>query len=385
MLSAFLVLCMIISLFSTTAFAADTNDVVPATAWEEQIPIEEPAQEQPPVVGQVPAEEQALVEGEAPAEVQTPVEVKTSAEEQPPVEVETSAEEQAPVEGETLAEVETPAEVQTPVEVQSTTELTIAPEPISFDALTMAMENTLAEISIPAEVKTFLDAVAQLPSADSVTSDNAKGIGEQVNAVIDLWDAMDEDFSTRDDVSTAMETVYAVYNAVLAAEKIEGGTVYSSSNPDVTHTLWIPVGGTFTFEFVPFHASFYYVGDATAYNDYLSDAIDYGSVTSSNTNVVTAERQFQNQVTRNTKGSWINGNLITNWGCKNLNVTVNAVNTGSATIDVIYHLANTRPLAISWLGFYVRIPMRRSLFKFMTLLKHLSIRRKFRLGKLRTA
>lgn len=123
---------------------------------------------------------------------------------------------------------------------------------------------------------------------------------------------------------------------------LDNTTKATSSTPDVIHTLEIPIGHEFTFEFVPFiEGNFFYVGDATAYNNYESDTIDYGSVTSNNSTIATASRRFSNQYTRNNNGSWINGNLITNWGCKNLDVTIKALSVGTTSIDVIYHLSNS--------------------------------------------
>lgn len=125
-------------------------------------------------------------------------------------------------------------------------------------------------------------------------------------------------------------------------EILDNTTKATSSTPDVIHTLEIPIGHEFTFEFVPFiEGNFFYVGDATAYNNYESDTIDYGSVTSNNSTIATASRRFSNQYTRNNNGSWINGNLITNWGCKNLDVTIKALSVGTTSIDVIYHLSNS--------------------------------------------
>ncbi len=123
---------------------------------------------------------------------------------------------------------------------------------------------------------------------------------------------------------------------------LENSNKVSNSTPDVIHTLEIPMGHEFTFEFIPFiEGNFYYVGDATDYSNGLSQTIDYGSVTSSNSRIATVSRSFANQYTRNNNGSWINDNLITNWGCKNLNVTINALSVGTTNIDVFYHLSNT--------------------------------------------
>ena len=74
---------------------------------------------------------------------------------------------------------------------------------------------------VPEAVQEFLDAVAELPSADQVTKKNAEEIGEQVNAVLDMWEALDEELAEREDVAEALEKVYAVYAAVLEAEEIE--------------------------------------------------------------------------------------------------------------------------------------------------------------------
>lgn len=82
---------------------------------------------------------------------------------------------------------------------------------------------------IPETVKAFLDAVAALPSADQVTKENVEKIGEQVNVVLDMWDAMDEELAEREDVQAALQKVYALYEAVLKAEGVEDTKGYSEA------------------------------------------------------------------------------------------------------------------------------------------------------------
>ncbi len=81
---------------------------------------------------------------------------------------------------------------------------------------------------VPETVKAFLDAVAALPSADQVTKENAEEVGGQVNAALDMWEALDEKFAEREDVRAALEKVYAVYESVLKAEGIEDAETYGS-------------------------------------------------------------------------------------------------------------------------------------------------------------
>ena len=86
-------------------------------------------------------------------------------------------------------------------------------------------ENDATE-AVPAEVQAFLDAVKKLPAVDTVTAENAEGIGEQVNAVLDMWDAMSVENGEREDVNAALEEAYAVLEAVLAVENVEDAEVY---------------------------------------------------------------------------------------------------------------------------------------------------------------
>lgn len=90
-------------------------------------------------------------------------------------------------------------------------------------------ENTLKEEAVPEDVQAFLDAVAALPSIDQITVANATEIGEQVNAVLDMYEGLiDLGLDEREDVTAVMDTVYAVYEAVLAAEEIDDSENYYS-------------------------------------------------------------------------------------------------------------------------------------------------------------
>ncbi len=102
-------------------------------------------------------------------------------------------------------------------------------------------ENPEEEKSVPEEteetpeaVKAFLDAAAALPLADEVTKENALEVGEKVNAVLDMWEALDEELAEREDVQAALEKVYALYEAVLKAEEIEEADPYLSAIPGFT-------------------------------------------------------------------------------------------------------------------------------------------------------
>ena len=120
---------------------------------------------------------------------------------------------------------------------------TMAPEPgsvapegfTSGTKMDLPMEEDFPDAAeTPAEVQAFLDAVAALPSADKVNAENAEAIGNQVNALLDMWEALDESLSGREDVSAALEKVYAVYEAVLAAEEIEEAVHFLESIPGYT-------------------------------------------------------------------------------------------------------------------------------------------------------
>ncbi len=81
---------------------------------------------------------------------------------------------------------------------------------------------------VPAEVQAFLDAVAALPAPEAVTKDNATAIGVQVNAALDMADAMSVENYAREDVTEALNTAYAVFEAVLAAEEIDDSETYTT-------------------------------------------------------------------------------------------------------------------------------------------------------------
>ena len=81
--------------------------------------------------------------------------------------------------------------------------------------------------TVPTEVQAFLDAVAALPDLSTVTTANAEAIGEQVNAVIDMAEVLDDDLYLSDEVQDALNgTVYPLFQAVLAAEEVEDGETF---------------------------------------------------------------------------------------------------------------------------------------------------------------
>ena len=83
-------------------------------------------------------------------------------------------------------------------------------------------EPVLSNEEVPAEVQAFLDAVAALPSVEAVTVENAEDIGGQVQAVLDQYEGLiDAGLDETEGVAEALEKVYAVYEAVLAAEEID--------------------------------------------------------------------------------------------------------------------------------------------------------------------
>ncbi len=108
---------------------------------------------------------------------------------------------------------------------------------VTADEVVVQVETAVKEPvadKVPEAVQAFLDAVAALPSADKVNAENAEAIGNQVNALLDMWEALDESLSGREDVSAALEKVYAVYEAVLAAEEIEEAVHFLESIPGYT-------------------------------------------------------------------------------------------------------------------------------------------------------
>nr|WP_297864231.1 InlB B-repeat-containing protein [uncultured Acetatifactor sp.] len=116
-------------------------------------------------------------------------------------------------------------------EVSEAPEATEAPEVNEEPEVTEAPTATEAPKSeeIPAEVQAFLDAVAKLPAPEDVTKENAEEIGEQVNAVIDMAEALSDENYAREDVTEALTIAYGVLEAVLEAEEIEKISVYDSS------------------------------------------------------------------------------------------------------------------------------------------------------------
>ena len=107
-----------------------------------------------------------------------------------------------------------------------------------------AAEEPEEEEAVPAEVQEFLDAAAMLPDASEVTAENAEAAGEEVSAALELYDALDAELCEREDVAGALETVYAVYEAVLAAEEVEDGrTLESDARPVASSAFEFTSGG----------------------------------------------------------------------------------------------------------------------------------------------
>ncbi len=80
---------------------------------------------------------------------------------------------------------------------------------------------------VPQEVQEFLDAVKGLPDSEDVTKENAEEIGALVNAVLDQWEALVDlelGYEEREDVTAAMDSVYALFEVVSAAAAEEEET-----------------------------------------------------------------------------------------------------------------------------------------------------------------
>ena len=89
--------------------------------------------------------------------------------------------------------------------------------------------------TVPAEVQAFLDAVAVLPAPSAVDAVNAEAVGYQVNGALDMYEGLiDAGLDGPVGVAEALETVYAVYEAVLAAEEIEDSDTYLEQIPGYT-------------------------------------------------------------------------------------------------------------------------------------------------------
>ena len=79
---------------------------------------------------------------------------------------------------------------------------------------------------------------------EAVTAENAEAAGEEVSAALELYDALDAELCEREDVAGALETVYAVYEAVLAAEEVEDGrTLESDARPVASSAFEFTSGG----------------------------------------------------------------------------------------------------------------------------------------------
>lgn len=106
-----------------------------------------------------------------------------------------------------------------------------------------AQETEPVNEEVPEEVKAFLEAVEKLPAPEDVTKENAEEIGEQVNAVFDLYDMLVETnlgYKDREDVVEAMEKAYAVFEAVLEAEEIDDNCPLGN--------YWDPITGDSLFD-----------------------------------------------------------------------------------------------------------------------------------------
>ncbi|MCI8505709.1 MAG: DUF11 domain-containing protein, partial [Lachnospiraceae bacterium] len=239
----FLSALLIMGLLLNTAGTAALADAGEPTETVKAAEIAQPEAKEPKQTAE-PSEEAEVEEAQEPpgeAEVEEAREPSGEAgveEAQEPSEEAEAEETQEPSEGdETEVATEPPAgtkaeETQEPVEGAVTEEATE-----STEAETIA-EPT--EDSVPKEVRAFLEAAKALPSPAQITLQNAEEIGGQVNAVLDLWDVLGEEFSQRSDVTEALESVYAVYEAVLGAEESfveEEPALYAASDPGRTSNV----------------------------------------------------------------------------------------------------------------------------------------------------
>ena len=129
-------------------------------------------------------------------------------------------------EGTEAPEVNEESEATEAPEVNEESKATEAPEVNEEPEATEVPTATEAPKSeeIPAEVQAFLDAVAKLPAPEDVTKENAEEIGEQVNGVIDMAEALSDENYAREDVTEALEKAGAVFEAVGKALELEAAT-----------------------------------------------------------------------------------------------------------------------------------------------------------------
>jgi uncharacterized repeat protein (TIGR01451 family)/uncharacterized repeat protein (TIGR02543 family) len=145
---------------------------------------------------------------------------------------------------------------------------------------------------VPAEVKAFLDEVAKLPEPEDVTKENAEEISEQVNGVIGMAEALDDDFYLSEEVQEALNnTVYALMEAVLAAEEIDESVIFDKipvgvgttdsnvlESAFLTYEMWdadhtisaVTVSGNY--------ADAYYVGEVLVDPDGKTATVDSGNL-----------------------------------------------------------------------------------------------------------
>ncbi|MCI8800616.1 MAG: DUF11 domain-containing protein [Lachnospiraceae bacterium] len=191
---------------------------------------EEPEGTEAPEAGEEPEATEAPEVSEEPVATEAPeVSEEPVATEAPEVSEEPEATE-APEVNEEPEATEAPEVSEEPVATEAP-EVNEEPEATEVPTATEAPKSE----EIPAEVQAFLDAVAKLPAPEDVTKENAEEIGEQVNAVIDMAEALDDDLYLSDEVQDALNnTVYALMEAVLVTEEIdesgmfEAGTVTKS-------------------------------------------------------------------------------------------------------------------------------------------------------------
>ena len=250
LLSALLAVCMLVSTMGMAAFAAadDSTGTVKAAEVTETI-AETDAAADISKLSEDAAETEEVVEmpnGAAAENIEPAGETDKAADSEMPPEG-TGAMEDAV---EPVEETDETEDTKNPVKEADETEGSEAPAEgtgTAADAVNPTegtgpavedaegnQENVNVTEEVPEAVVAFLNAVAALPSSDMITPLNAEEIGGQVNAVIDMWDALDASLGGRADVTAAMEKVYAVYEAVLAAEGIEEAEHYLNSIPGMT-------------------------------------------------------------------------------------------------------------------------------------------------------
>ena len=148
-------------------------------------------------------------------------------------ETKASEEPEATEESKASEEPEVPEESKVTEEPEVPEESKVIEEPEVMEEPKVNEELKATEVpkseEVPVEVQAFLDAVAKLPIVEDVTKENAEAIGEQVNAVLDMAEALSAENYVREDVSGALAIAYDMMEVVLEKEEIPESDTFDST------------------------------------------------------------------------------------------------------------------------------------------------------------